>query len=102
MNGAAALLCIIKGHVPLISETFIDSHIQRLSGEKVVLYNYFPEYVYDGRTVRTYYSQRPLYRRMQRLLPAALYDRWVGSRRNHPETISDFLYAFFQQHKVSC
>ena len=95
-------ICIIKGHVPLISETFIDSHIQRLSGEKVVLYNYFPEYVYSGRSVRTYYSRRPLYRRMQRLLPEALYDRWVGSRRNHPETIRDFLYAFFRQHKVSC
>lgn len=102
MNGAAALLCIIKGHVPLISETFIDSHIQRLSGEKVVLYNYFPEYVYDGRTVRTYYSQRPLYRRVQRLLPAALYDRWVGRHHNHPDTIRDFLYAFFRQHRVSC
>jgi glycosyltransferase involved in cell wall biosynthesis len=95
-------LCIIKGHVPLISETFIDSHIQRLPGEKVVLYNYFPEYVCNGRTVRTYYSQRPLYRRVQRLLPAALYDRWVGRYQHHPDTIRDYLYAFFRQHRVNC
>lgn len=95
-------LCIIKGHVPLISETFIDSHLQRLSGDKVVLYNYFPEYVHNGRTVRTYYSRRPVYRRIQRLLPAALYDRLVGCHYNHPDTIRDFLYAFFRQHRVNC
>ncbi len=40
-------LCLIKGHKPLISETFIDTHIQRLAGEKVVLYNYFPEYTFN-------------------------------------------------------
>ena len=36
------------------------------------------------------------------MLPAALYDRWVGRHHNHPDTIRDFLYAFFRQHRVSC
>lgn len=95
-------LCIIKGHVPLISETFIDSHIQLLGGAKVVLYNYFPEYVHDGRTVRTFYSEQPLLRKVSRLLPAGLYDRLIASRRNRPSTIRDFLHAFFKQHQVNC
>ena len=95
-------LCIIKGHVPLISETFIDTHIQRLPGEKVVLYNYFPEYVFNGRTIRQFYSCRPLRRRLRRILPMALYDRWVTPRHNHPDEIRDFLYAFFREHRVNC
>jgi colanic acid/amylovoran biosynthesis glycosyltransferase len=95
-------LCIIKGHVPLISETFIDTHIQRLSGEKVVLYNYFPEYVFNGRTIRSFYSSNPLRRRLRRLLPMAIYDRWVTPRQNHPDEIRDFLYAFFRKHRVNC
>ena len=95
-------LCIIKGHVPLISETFIDTHIQRLPCDKVVLYNYFPEYVYNGRTIRSFYSSKPLIRRLRRMLPMALYDRWVTPRHNHPEEIRDFLYAFFREHRVNC
>jgi colanic acid/amylovoran biosynthesis glycosyltransferase len=95
-------LCIIKGHVPLISETFIDTHIQRLPGEKIVLYNYFPDYIFNGRTVRPFYSCRQMRRRLRRLLPMALYDRWVTPRHNHPDEIRDFLYAFFRKHRVNC
>jgi hypothetical protein len=96
------VLCIIKGHVPLISETFIDSHIQRLQGEKVVLYNYFPEYVCGGRTIRNAFTARPIRRKLLRLLPAFLYDRFVTRHLQHPETIRDFLHAFFRQQNVSC
>lgn len=95
-------LCVIKGHVPLISETFIDTHIQRLNGEKVVLYNYFPEYVHDNRTIRSFYSSHPWRRRLRRLLPMAVYDRLITPRQNDPTEIRDFLYAFFRQHSVDC
>jgi hypothetical protein len=95
-------LCIIKGHVPLISETFIDTHIQRLPGEKVVLYNYFPEYIFNGQTIRSSYSSNPLRRRLRRILPMAIYDRWITPRRNHSDEIRDFLYAFFRKHSVNC
>lgn len=95
-------LCIIKGHVPLISETFIDSHIQRLQGEKVVLYNYFPEYVCNGRTIRNAFTAHPIRRKLLRLLPATLYDRFVTRHLHHPATIRDFLHAFFRQQKVNC
>jgi colanic acid/amylovoran biosynthesis glycosyltransferase len=95
-------LCIIKGHVPLISETFIDTHTERLSGEKVVLYNYFPDYIFNGHTIRPLYSCRPWRRRLLRLLPMAIYDRIITPRHNHPHEVRDFLYAFFRQHRVDC
>jgi colanic acid/amylovoran biosynthesis glycosyltransferase len=95
-------LCIIKGHVPLISETFIDTHIQRLRGHNVVLYNYFPEYVFNGRQIRYFYSRRPLLRRLRRLLPMFMFDRVVTLRQHDAEHIHDFLAGFFRSHNVGC
>jgi glycosyltransferase involved in cell wall biosynthesis len=94
--------CIIKGNVPLISETFIDAHIERLAGEKVVLYNYFPDYIHNGRTIRSFYSCSPLRRRLRRMLPMFLYDRLVTSRQNHADETRDFLHAFFRKHRIDC
>jgi colanic acid/amylovoran biosynthesis glycosyltransferase len=98
----AGRLCIIKGHVPLISETFIDAHIERLAGEKVVLYNYFPDYIHNGKTIRSFYSCSPLRRRLRRLLPMFLYDRLVTPRQNHAVETRDFLHAFFRKHRIDC
>ena len=93
-------LCLIKGHKPLISETFIDTHIQRLTGEKVVLYNYFPEYTLNGRTLRYFYSRRPWLTKAQRLLPQFLYDRLVTRHEMSDERTMDFMAGFFRQHNV--
>lgn len=93
-------LCLIKGHKPLISETFIDTHIQRLTGEKVVLYNYFPEYTLNGRTLRYFYSRRPLLTKARRLLPQFLYDRMVTRHELSNERTMDFMAGFFRQHNV--
>lgn len=95
-------LCILKGHIPLLSETFIESHIERLRGDKAVLYNYFPEYTFNGRQLRCFYTRRPLLRKLKRLLPAFLYDRSESRRYSDPSVILDFLWAFFEEHRVGC
>jgi colanic acid/amylovoran biosynthesis glycosyltransferase len=92
--------CIIRGHEPLISETFLDSHVNRLSGEKVVLYNYFPEYTCNGRALRYFYSRRPWLRKAQRLLPVFLYDRMITAHEHSDARTMDFIAGFFQRHQV--
>jgi colanic acid/amylovoran biosynthesis glycosyltransferase len=92
--------CIIRGHKPLISETFLDSHVDRLSGEKVVLYNYFPEYTFNGRALRYFYSRRPWLRKAQRLLPVFLYDKLITAHQQSDARTLDFMAGFFQQHQV--
>ena len=93
-------VCIIKGYKQLISETFIQTHIDRLSGNKVVLYNYYPEYTCEGKTIRYFYGKNPAVKKIKRLLPAFLYDRWVTSQEHSEKTIKDFITGFFRHHKV--
>ncbi|MEI7701327.1 MAG: glycosyltransferase [Planctomycetia bacterium] len=93
-------LCLIKGHKPLISETFIDTHIQRLAGEKVVLYNDFPNYTYNGRTLRYFHSRQPGLAKLKRLLPVFLYDRMVTRHELSNDRTMDFMAGFFRQHNV--
>lgn len=93
-------ICIIKGHKQLISETFIQTHIDRLKGDKVVLYNYYPEYTYQGRTIRYFYGKNPLVKKIKRLLPMFWYDRWVTRQEQSERTINDFITGFFWDNKV--
>jgi glycosyltransferase involved in cell wall biosynthesis len=93
-------ICIIKGYKPLISETFIATHVQRLRGEKVVLYNYFPEYTFNGRTLRYFYGKRPLLNKSKRILPQFLYDRWITRHERTAQRTLDFMTGFFRDHNV--
>jgi colanic acid/amylovoran biosynthesis glycosyltransferase len=93
--------CIIRGHQPLISETFLDAHVDRLSGEKVVLYNYFPEYTFNGRALRYFYCRRPWLRKAQRLLPVFLYDKLITAHQQSDARTLDFMAGFFQSHNVN-
>lgn len=92
--------CIIQGNKGLLTETFIQAHIERLSGDKVVLYNYYPEYIYKGRTIRYFYSKHPLLAKLKKLLPQFLYNRWVTQREQSEETILDFLAGFIKHHNI--
>ena len=93
-------LCIIRGHRPLISETFLDAHVEFLEGEKTVLYNYYPEYTHEGRALRYFYSEHPTRRKLQRLLPAFLYDRFVTRHEGTAARTRDFLNGFFRRHRI--
>lgn len=92
--------CIIYGNKPLLSETFLAAHVERLRGEKVVLYNYFPEYTYNGRKLRYFYSRQPLLAKAKRLLPQFLYDRCVTRHEQSYERTLDFMTGFVRDHHV--
>jgi len=98
----ASSLCILKGHIPLLSETFIESHIERLRGGKAVLYNFFPEYTFNGRQIRCFFTRRPLLRKLKRLLPAFIYGKIESRSYSSSLVVRDFLWAFFQQQRVNC
>lgn len=93
-------ICIIRGHKPLISETFLDAHAQRLKDELFVLHNYFPEYTYNGCTLRYFYSRHPVAAKVKRLLPQFLYDRWVTKHELSPSRTLDFMTGFVRTHQI--
>jgi colanic acid/amylovoran biosynthesis glycosyltransferase len=93
-------ICIVNGYRRLISETFIVAHLERLKGEKTVLYNYFPEYTFNGRMLRYSYSRRPILSKLQRLMPQFLYDRHVTRHEQSFERTMDFMAGFVRDQKV--
>lgn len=86
--------CIIKGYKPLLSETFIRAHVERLSGSSVVLYHHYPDYQCNGRTLRYFHSRNPLSAKLKRLLPQFLYDKIV-TRHEHSEARTEDYFAGF-------
>ena len=93
-------ICIVYGNRPLISETFLAAHLDRLQGTKVVLYNYFPEYTFQGRTLRYFYSRHPWISKAKRLLPQFLYDRFVTRSETSDERTLDFMSGFVRDQDV--
>jgi colanic acid/amylovoran biosynthesis glycosyltransferase len=92
--------CIINGYANEVSETFIQAHIECLNGEKVVLNNYYPEYTYNGRVARYFYTRHPLFNKVKKLLPQFLYHRWVTRHDHSEKAIRDFIAGFIKDHDV--
>jgi colanic acid/amylovoran biosynthesis glycosyltransferase len=92
--------CIITGYKNEVSETFIHAHIECLNGQNVVLYNYYPEYIYNGRVARYFYTQHPAIHKLKKLLPQFLYHRWVTRHEHSGKAIRDFIAGFFKDHDV--
>ncbi len=93
--------CIIRGHKPLISETFLAAHAERVQGDVVVLFNYFPDYTYNGRTIRYFYSRHPIASKAKRLLlPQFLYDRLVTKHEHSEARTLDFMTGFVRDHNI--
>ena len=95
-----AAICVVNGYKRLLSETFIVAQLERLRGDKVVLYNHYPEYTCNGRTLRYFYSRRPSFTKLARLLPQVLYDRWITCRELSDERTVDFMTGFVRDHNV--
>lgn len=93
-------ICIVNGHRKLLSETFIAAQVERLKGDKVVLYNYFPEYTCNGRTIRYFYSRHLRFMKLKRLLPQFLYDRWITGYEQSEARTRDFMAGFVREHNV--
>ncbi len=93
-------ICIIKGSKPELSETFIRAHVERLRGGNVVLYNHYPEYQCDGRTLRYFHSRRPLVAKLKRALPQFIYDRVVTRHEMSDERALDYMSGFVRDKNI--
>lgn len=93
-------ICIIQAGLSNFSGSFIKAHEELISGDKVILSGSYPWYVHKGRTIRYFYSLHPLRKKLLKLLPHALYHKWVTLWEESPDGIHDAIAGFFKQHKV--
>ncbi|MBA2707460.1 MAG: glycosyltransferase [Gemmatimonadaceae bacterium] len=93
-------LCIIGVDDNLVLKDFIRAHVEYLYGDKVCVDHWYPEYRYEGRTIRHFYSDNPRLMKARKLLPQALYHRLVTRHELSEASIHAALAGFFREHKV--
>jgi len=92
--------CIIGVDKNQVIKDFIKAHVDYLSGERVCLDHWYPDYTHNGRTIRYFYSNNPVRMKLRKLLPQFLYHRWVTQHEWSEAAIQDSLAGFFRHHKV--
>ena len=95
-------LCIIGFDDDKVIKDFIRLHVEKLPGEKVCLTHWFPDYKFQGRTIRYFYSAQPIRAKLSKLLPQFLYHRLVTAKEREEPAILDSLKGFFSAHNVDC
>jgi colanic acid/amylovoran biosynthesis glycosyltransferase len=93
-------LCIFGVDDDKVLKDFVRAHVEHLAGDKICVGHWYPDFVHEGKTIRHYYSRRPLVVRLKRLLPHFLYHRWVALHNRSPRVVGDALAAFFGQKNV--
>ncbi len=93
-------ICILQGSDDFWSSSFVRAHIEFLKGEKVVLKGYYPELKEGNRLIRYFYSQRPLLRKLGKLLPHWVYHRNVTLWEESFDGRHDAIAGFMRQHHV--
>lgn len=92
--------CIIQGINQFHSSSFIRAHVELIAGDKVALTEYYPNLVFNGRQIRYFYSQRPVLKKLKKLLPHWLYHRYVTLWEESYAGRHDAIAGFMRQHNV--
>ena len=93
-------ICIVGVDQDRVLKDFVRAHVEYLKGNKVCLDHWHPDYSHEGWTVRYFYSTRPRLMKLKKLLPQALYQRWVIRNELSPRAINDAMAGFFRAHDV--
>lgn len=93
-------LCIIGVDDHVVLKDFIRAHVDFLEGGKVCVGGGYPDYNHEGRTIRVYYSDRKLVRKLGVMLPQFLHRRWVGVHERSEERVREALADFFRRQRV--
>ena len=93
--------CIIQGANVFHSSSFIRAHVDLLKGDKVTLTEYYPGLTFNGRQIRYFYSQRPLLKKLKKLIPHWLYHRLVTRWEESYTGRHDAIAGFMNQHNVA-
>lgn len=92
--------CIIGVDENKILKDFVRAHVELLSGPKVCVDHWYPDYKYEGRTIRYFYSTQPQLARLKKLLPQVAYQRIVTRHELDDSNVGDALAGFFRAKNV--
>ena len=93
-------LCIVGVDGDRVLKDFIRAHVELLSGGKVCVDHWYPDFKYEGRTIRYFYSNNRMWMRARKLLPQVAYSRLVTRKELGKRAIDDAMTAFLRQHGV--
>lgn len=92
--------CIIQAGTSNFSGSFIKSHEDLLKGDKVFLRGNINALTHEGKTIRYFYSQNPLKKKLQKLLPQIVYQKKVTQWEETFEGRLDAIGGFMKQNDV--
>ena len=92
--------CILGVDDNRVLKDFVRAHVEMLDGPKVCVSGPYPEYAYEGRMIRYFYSSSGARTRMRKLLPHALYTRLVTRNGGSDKGLHDAIQGFMRQHNV--
>ncbi len=95
-----ASVCILQGSDDFWSSSFVRAHIESLKGAKVVLKGYYPDLREGTRSIRFFYSSRPVLRKLVKILPHFLYEKKVGLWAQTYDGRHDAIAGFMNRYNV--
>ena len=93
-------LCVIGVDDNVVLKDFVRAHVELLEGEKIVVGQQNGQFSHAGKTIRYFYSSRPVRQKLMAVLPAAFYRRLAGRTDISEGFLASALEAFFRRHKV--
>ena len=92
--------CILGVDDNKILKDFVRAHVELLKGPKICLSHWYPDLRHGDKTIRYFYSSNPGIRRVEKLLPHAVYDRVANNPRRTKQALHDSFTTFFKGHDV--
>lgn len=92
--------CIVGVDDNQVLKDFVRAHVEYLSGDKILVGETGWEFSHDGRTLRHFYTRRPVRRKLKSLLPATVYRRVAQRHDESDAQLADSFAAFFEKHDV--
>jgi glycosyltransferase involved in cell wall biosynthesis len=93
-------ICVIGFDDDKVIKDFIRLHVERLPGTKTCIDNWYPDYRYQGRLIRLFFSQRPFLAKALKCLPHFLYHRIVVAKQLSDSSLLDAYTGFFRTHRT--
>jgi len=93
-------ICIIQAGTSNFSGSFIKAHEDLLQGKKVIVHNGMDGLIYQGRSIRYFYSGKPMLKKLLKLMPHFLYHKYVTKREESFKGRLDAIKGFVRAEKI--
>lgn len=93
-------LCIVGVDGNRVLKDFVRAHVELLRGPTVTMEHWYPDFTHEGRTIRYFYSNKPVITRAKKLLPQFLYGRAVTRNELSDASVNDAMTAFLRRKHV--